>query len=303
MSSTTDTERLTKIETFLTKQFPDWNTTTQQPPVVVVTGDLDQFGIKKIYATKPNSYEFYLTTANVGIKSQFDPQSSLTKNSDGSWKIKSNQVRMGVFAKNNGESTTQSQKTALSQGYLKSPLDWKNYEATIDFKLNGSYDDQVTIYGRSGRHTGDGTPSGSGEQCMGSAYKVRLFTKDGATDIAKEQWHVNYNYTNKISHDDIGALKGKWIRIKQVVYSIGANAKVELWIDKALNNNFTKIHEVTDTGNHEFKAGNGYNATKCGCPNADQVISWGGPEVVFRWDDCGDVDFRNISVREIVQPS
>ena len=32
---------------------------------------------------------------------------------------------------------------------------------------------------------------------------------------------------------------------------------------------------------------------------ADQIITWGGPIATFRWDFAQDVDFRNLSVREI----
>jgi hypothetical protein len=34
----------------------------------------------------------------------------------------------------------------------------------------------------------------------------------------------------------------------------------------------------------------------------DQIISWGGPIATFRWDSATDVDFKNLSVREIVPP-
>jgi hypothetical protein len=35
----------------------------------------------------------------------------------------------------------------------------------------------------------------------------------------------------------------------------------------------------------------------------DQLINWGSPVATFRWDDTADVDFRNLSVREIDPPS
>ena len=31
----------------------------------------------------------------------------------------------------------------------------------------------------------------------------------------------------------------------------------------------------------------------------NQIITWGGPIVTFRWDDATDVDFKFLSVREI----
>jgi hypothetical protein len=37
---------------------------------------------------------------------------------------------------------------------------------------------------------------------------------------------------------------------------------------------------------------------RCG-GRADQIITWGGPIVTFRWDGADDVDIKNFSVREI----
>ena len=34
----------------------------------------------------------------------------------------------------------------------------------------------------------------------------------------------------------------------------------------------------------------------------DQIISLGGPITTFRWDMATDVDFNNLSVREIILP-
>jgi hypothetical protein len=34
----------------------------------------------------------------------------------------------------------------------------------------------------------------------------------------------------------------------------------------------------------------------------DQLITWGSPVATFRWDHTADVDFRNLSVREIEPP-
>lgn len=52
------------------------------------------------------------------------------------------------------------------------------------------------------------------------------------------------------------------------------------------------IDEKTDSG------GWGTKSQHCmGLP--DEIISWGGPIAVFRWDNAKDVDIKDFSVREI----
>ena len=35
---------------------------------------------------------------------------------------------------------------------------------------------------------------------------------------------------------------------------------------------------------------------------SDQIITWGGHDAVFRWDDGNSIDIKNLSIREIVPP-
>src|SRR6186713_3488701 len=56
----------------------------------------DKFGVLKIFQTKKDGQQWYLKS-NPNSDPQFSPQTMLTKNSDGSFKIKSTKVRMGVF--------------------------------------------------------------------------------------------------------------------------------------------------------------------------------------------------------------
>ena len=56
----------------------------------------DKFGVTKIYPTKKDGEQWYLNS-NPSTDSRFSLQTTMTKNSDGSFKIKSSKVRMGVF--------------------------------------------------------------------------------------------------------------------------------------------------------------------------------------------------------------
>jgi hypothetical protein len=264
---------------------------------------LDRFQIKKIYADAPNAQKWELSD-DPNNDNQFDPQSHIAKNQDGSFKIKDDKVRMGVHTIGYDLSKcTKDQSKALEQGYMMSKDDWKNFEAGGYFRVNKKGDDQVTIYGRGATHHGSGKTF-KVEGCLGSAYKPRIFYAEGKSDICKEVWHVNYFFTDQ-KDQDFGNLIDKWFGFKMVVYNINNDTavKVETWFDKECNNNWLKIDEMTDTGEAIFKNKHdrikSSGAKKCKCKKDEQPILWGGPEVVFRWDDTPDVDFKFLSVREI----
>jgi hypothetical protein len=256
----------------------------------------DKFGIKKLYPTKSGGEEWYINMNNPTSDSRFNPQNTITKNPDGSWKMKATQVRMTVYTStgyNGGDIPTLDHSEIASKGYMLRPNDWRNFEMTQYVKVNTSpSDDNFSPNGRGGRHTGDGPPVG----CEGSSMKGDVFFS-GKVRFAKEQWHVSYVFTN--TKTATTSLEDKWIGIKFVVYNFQENGKTvvksELWLDKDNNGNFVKVDETVDRG------GWGTEGTQCGGA-PDQIISWGGPITTFRWDTATDVDFKNLSVREIVAP-
>jgi hypothetical protein len=254
----------------------------------------DIFGIKKLYPTKNNGEEWYMNMNNPLGDSRFNPQNTITMNPDGSWKMKSTQVRMNVYTSTGYDSAnipTLDHSVIASKGYMLTANDWRNFEMTQYVKVNTSpSDDNFAPYGRGGRHTGSGPPEG----CEGSSIKGDVFFS-GKVRFAKEQWHVSYVFTN--IKTATGSLEDKWVGIKFIVYNFVENNKVvvktELWLDINNNGNFVKVDENVDRG------GWGTEGTACGGA-PDQIISWGGPITTFRWDTATDVDFKNLSVREIV---
>ena len=256
----------------------------------------DIFGIKKLYPTKNNGEEWYMNMNNPLGDSRFNPQNTITKNPDGSWKMKSTQVRMTVYTSTGYDSNdipTLDHSVIASKGYMLAPNDWRNFEMTQYVKVNTSpTDDNFSPNGRGGRHTGSGPPEG----CEGSSMKGDVFFS-GKVRFAKEQWHVSYVFTNLKT--PTGSIEDKWVGIKFIVYNFVENNKVvvktELWLDTNNNGNFVKVDENVDRGSW------GTEGTACGGA-PDQIISWGGPITTFRWDTATDVDFKNLSVREIVPP-
>ena len=252
----------------------------------------DKFGVLKIFQTKKDGQQWYLKS-NPNSDPQFSPQTMLTKNSDGSFKIKSTKVRMGVFTSSgfNPEKidTLDHNKIAMA-GYMQSPNDWRDVEITGYVKLNSGNNDNFVWYARGARHTGFGAPAG----CEGTAYKGDLFY-DGNTRWTKEQWHAG-GYAFGEFGKNIGPISGKWVGFKVIMYNAVEKdksvVKLELWVDKNNNNNWIKANEKTDKG------GWGNAGRECG-GKGDQIITWGGPIAAFRWDGATDVDIKKFSVREI----
>ena len=255
--------------------------------------NVDQFGIKKLYPTKSGGEQWFMDMNNPLGDSRFNPQNTITKNPDGSWKMKSTQVRMNVYTSTGYDSDdipTLDHSTLASKGYMLRANDWRNFEMTQYVKVNTSpSDDNLAPYGRGGRHTGAGAPEG----CEGSSMKGDVFFS-GKVRFAKEQWHVSYVFTSLKTATS--SIEDKWVGIKFIVYNFVENNKVvvktELWLDTNNNGNFVKVDENVDRG------GWGTEGTECGGA-PDQIISWGGPITTFRWDTATDVDFKFLSVREI----
>ena len=255
--------------------------------------NFDKFGVLKIYATKQDGEQWYLKS-NPNDDPRYSPQTTLTKNSDGSFKVKSTKVRMGVFTSSGFHPemiNTLNHNKIAQAGYMQSPNDWRDVEITGYVKLNSGNNDNFVWYARGGRHTGFGSPQG----CEGVAYKGGLFY-GGATRWEKEQWHTG-GYVFAEFGKNIGPIKGKWVGLKVIMYNIVQNdktaVKLELWVDKTNNNNWIKATEKIDKG------GWGNNGRECG-GKPDQIITWGGPIAAFRWDGATDVDIKKFSVREIV---
>lgn len=251
---------------------------------------VDKFGVRMLYPTKQNGEEWFINMENPTSDARFDPKSSITKNSDGSWKMQSDKVRMNVFTSTGYDqskipSTNHAQLS--SKGYMLSPTDWRNVEITGYVKVNSiNADDNFAWYARGGKH-------GDSDGCEGVSYKGDLFYS-GKAQVAKEQLHVNYDKSEE--KQVIDSIQGKWIGFKFVMYNVQQNGKtavkMENWVDQTGDGNWAKVFEIVDSG------GWGRQGTSC-AGAADQIITWGGPVATFRWDSATDVDFKFMSVREI----
>ncbi len=254
---------------------------------------VDVFGVSTMYPTRTGGEEWFLAE-NALDDPRFNPQETITRNEDGSWKMESNKVRMTVYTSSGyhpENMTTYNRDDLAEKGYMQSPNDWRDVEITGFVKLNATDadDDNFAWYARGGRHN----DSNSG--CEGSAYKGDLYF-DGRTSFAKESWHVSYDYTAKPSITK--SIQGRWVGFKVVMYNITVDGKTAVKMEAYLNDNadkvtWEKVYEHVDAG--DFGGG----ATHCGATDDMMPITWGGPNAVYRWDSATDVDFKWLSVREI----
>jgi hypothetical protein len=253
---------------------------------------VDKFGVQMVYPTKTGGQQWFMNMINPSSDSRFDPKTTLTKNTDGSWKVKSDSVRMNVFTSTSYDQdniATYNQKSLATKGYMQSSNDWKNIEMTGYVKLISGSGDTFTWYARGGKHS-------DSYECEGTAYKDWLWY-NGKTEFAKEQVHPDTTSTSEKSVT--GSLTGKWIGFKFVMYNFQKDGKtavkLETWLDPDNDKDFVKVYEKIDSG------GWGNDGAACG-GSSDQRITWGGPITTFRWDGANNVDIKWFSVREIKPP-
>jgi hypothetical protein len=85
--------------------------------------------------------------------------------------------------------------------------------------------------------------------------------------------------------------------MKFVVYDLpNGDIKLELWIDDGdMTNNWEKVTELVDSGNHAVEGGD-----DCGRDATDTIDS--GTRVTYRVDNM-EFDFKKLSAREIQPPN
>jgi hypothetical protein len=272
---------------------------------------VDKFGIKEIYPTKTGGEVWFMNMDDPGN----DPRTGgegpstifVSQNDDGSWKVQSTEVRYGVLTSSGYHPdliTTLNQQALAAKGYMQSPNDWKNVEMTGYFKVNAFTNTtqngapHIELLARGGRNTNDdGTIDGLSRQCEATTYHSNTYL-DGRIKFEKDLEHtIGYTTGDPGKQHAIRSLLGRWIGIKAIYYNLpDGRVRLEQWIDEDSNNNWHRMLHYTDKGNW----GGGY--PDCGAANT-QVITWGGPIAVFRWDNIDDMDVKNFSIREIQPPS
>jgi hypothetical protein len=271
---------------------------------------IDKFAIKEIYPTKTGGEEWFMNIDDPGNDPRIGGEGPSTtfvqQNDDGSWKVQNTEVRYGALTSSGYHPdliSTLDQQALAAKGYIQSPNDWKNVEMTGYFKVNSFTEatqngpPHIELVARGGRNTHDiGTIDGLSRQCEATTYHSNTYL-DGRVKFEKDLEHIiGYTKGDPEKQHAISPLLGRWIGIKAVFYNLpDGSVKLEQWIDENSDNHWHRVFQYTDDGN--WGGGN----PNCGGPD-DEVITWGGPIAVFRWDNIDDMDVKYFSVREIQPP-
>jgi hypothetical protein len=278
----------------------------------------DQFGITELYPSKTNGEHYTMNMQSESNDPQFDPNgSTMTKNSDGSYKVQSSQVRLQIFPStgfHENQIKTLDQGQLAAQGYMQSPNDWKNVEITGYLKpnhfttssTNGAA--HIEFVARGARNTNDNYLVGSpplSAQCEATTYHSNTYMT-GRVKFEKDLMHTAGYTADSQDPQILSAVNmatGKWVGIKAVYYNFpNGTVKLEQWVDDSTDNinaPGNKWHKVLDFTDHGQWGGGQPNCG--GTPST--IITWGGPIALFRWDNIDDMDFKNMSIREIQPPS
>ncbi|HEX5458004.1 MAG TPA: hypothetical protein VFX64_06420 [Candidatus Nitrosotalea sp.] len=260
----------------------------------------DIFGIREIYPTKQGSPQWFMNQDDITNDMLFysipysnsscaSPCASFYKNADDSWHV----TRMDVPENEGIRLVVNAPPNTL----------WLNTEMTGYYKLENS-----THYPQEFTHvTRSGTPHTAA--CTGYSYYLSITYDGSTTEAQKALYHsgdaTSYSETFT-GHDITTPLENRWIGMKTMTYNINSTAvRFEIWIDDKDDNNWKNVFNQTDTGwpVPGNPAGYGCKNISTGLPmKNNDIISWGGTEQQFRADDAA-IDFKNLSIREIVPPT
>lgn len=249
--------------------------------------EVDSFGVEKLYPTTAGGNEWYVNMDNPTNGPNFRNLGNVhfSKNADGSWRVSADQIRMEAWSQENEK--------------------WLNVEITEYAKIESGSNELLQMYSRGGHHT-------SRDECLGSAYKARLYG-DGEAAWNKEVTHPAYAGNRGSMQATDRSLEDRWIGFKAVIYNFVENGntyvRLESYIDDdvtdangnlVVKNNWKLASVYEDKGGWATRDSD-FNAS-CGRDRDEILTQAGGTSsqniAAFRSDDL-TWSFKYLSVREI----
>jgi hypothetical protein len=249
--------------------------------------ELDKFGIKKIYPTARGGNEWYVDMDDPTRDLRNIDNVRFRKNDDGSWRVSADQIRMEAW----------------------SPPDekWLNVEITAYAKIESGSNELLQLYSRGGHHS-------SRDECLGSAYKARLYG-DGTAAWNKEISHPAYAGNRAETRATRDPLEDRWIGFKAVIYNFvdeedgKTYVRLESYVDDDVTdedgslvvaNNWKLASVYEDRGG--WRTNDGDFDRSCGRDRDEILTGPGGTSTqniaAWRSDDL-TWSFKYLSVREI----
>jgi hypothetical protein len=249
--------------------------------------EVDVFGVEKIYPTADGGNEWYVDMDDPESDPSFRNLDGIEfdKNSDGSWQVKEESIRMEVWSPPNEK--------------------WLNVEITEYAKMESGSHEVLQLYSRGGHHT-------SSDECLGSAYKARLYG-DGEAAWNKEVTHPAYAGDRGSTEATDTPLADRWIGFKAVMYNFVEDGetyvRMESYIDDdvtdedgnlVVKNDWKLASVYEDRGG--WSADDSDFDSSCGRDRDEILTQPGGTSsqniAAFRSDDL-TWSFKYLSVREI----
>jgi hypothetical protein len=143
--------------------------------------------------------------------SMFHNLPTMTKQPDGSWQVSASQVRMEAWSLENQK--------------------WQNVEITMYAKMVGGSNELLQMYSRGGHHT-------SSNECLGSAYKARIYG-DGEARWVKEVTHPSYTNNRGSVQATTKPLEDRWIGFKAVIYNFVVDGKTYVRLQSYIDDDVT----------------------------------------------------------------
>ncbi|NOK04410.1 MULTISPECIES: hypothetical protein [Myxococcus] len=181
---------------------------------------------------------------------------------------------------------------ALENGFIGSPDDLLNFEATVYVRVhedNGTHH-SMSWKMRGGQHT---KPEVARSSCVGMDVPF-----GGASPQAyRELDHPTYDFLSLTPYFDYQLQEGRWLGVKVVSYLVEGGTRNLLFLD-------TNPFDASGKPRNEFRLFTEWHDRDGeSTGHYDRAATWAGLETTFRVDGWRRVDFAYPSAREIVPPT
>lgn len=181
---------------------------------------------------------------------------------------------------------------ALENGYIGSPADLLNFEATVYVRVhedNGTHH-SMSWKMRGGAHT---KPETARASCVG----MDVPFGGVAPQAFRELDHPTYDHLELTPFFDYQLEEGRWVGVKVVSYLVDGGTRNQLYLD-------TDPFDATGAPRNQFRLfTEWYDRDGESTGTYDRAATWAGWETTFRVDGWKRVDFAYPSAHEIVPPS
>lgn len=181
---------------------------------------------------------------------------------------------------------------ALENGFIGSPGDLLNFEATVYVRVhedNGTHH-SMSWKMRGGQHT---KPEVARSSCVGMDVPF-----GGVSPQAyRELDHPTYDHLSLTPYFDYQLQEGRWLGVKVVSYLVEGGTRNLLFLD-------THPFDASGTPRNEFRLFTEWHDRDGeSTGHYNRAATWAGWETTFRVDGWRRVDFAYPSAREIVPPT